>query len=100
MAATDIYPMPSGIRGFDGLFSYVVSVEPLVAISLLVVVWVVSFVWVKQYSSSRAWFFASFLCFVLSVPLAILGWLNANFIYLFLLMMLTGFVWIRITESY
>lgn len=98
---TDIYPMPNGtIWGADSFMSYIVGVEPLFFITILVVLWVVVFVAAKSYSSSRAWTFASFVCFILSTPITLLGWMKPTYMYLFLLLLAIGIIWIRIGDSY
>jgi hypothetical protein len=99
----EIYPYPNGtIWGFDGLVNYVVSVEPAFFTVLLFVLWFIAIIVVKvaSGSTSRAWTFASFMATILSFPLAMMGWLNPNWIYFFAILLLVGVAWIRIGDSY
>lgn len=96
----DLYPMPNGtIWGADSYISYITGIEPLFFIVLLAVIWIVVFVATKSYSSSRAWTFASFISFILSMPIVLMGWLAPRYMYLFLLFLAVGIIWIRIGDS-
>lgn len=97
----EIYATPNGtIWGMDDYLSYIVGVEPFFFIVILAVIWLVVFISTKSYSSSRAWTFSSFVSFLLSLPLVMMGWMSSRYMYLFLLLLAIGILWIRIEDSY
>lgn len=101
MAVTDIYPQPNGtIWGMDSYITYIVSVESMFFVVLLAVIWIIIFVATKSYSSSRAFTYASFISFILAVPITLMGWMATKFMYLALLFLAIGLIWIRVGDSY
>lgn len=96
----DIYPNPVNITGLDALVSYTTGVEPLLFVGILIVVWIVTFLAAKGYSSSRAFTFASFLVFILSAPIVLMNWLAPRYMYLALVFTCIGWAWMRIGDSY
>ncbi len=63
---------------------------------ILLVIFIVSFVVVKaQFSASRAFTYASFFGALLSVPLAILGLMSNNYMYLLIVATGVGILWMR-----
>jgi hypothetical protein len=95
----EIYTFPNDTYTPDKLITWVVGIEPYTFVMILLAVWVIAFLVTKVYSTSRAWTFASFLCFILSIPLAGLGWLSYVYMYLLLLMTAIGIIWIRLGDS-
>lgn len=65
-------------------------------ISMLFVIWITAFIALKQYSSSRAWTFASFMCAILSIFMAIIDYVAPTWMYLFIFLTLIGFVWLKL----
>jgi prepilin signal peptidase PulO-like enzyme (type II secretory pathway) len=100
MAPTDYYVTPTGneTAGFYEIFGFVgrSATAGLFWPIMLLVVWVVSFMGLKQYSTSRAWTFASFFCAVLSILLAVLDYISPKFMYLPIMLTLIGFVWLKL----
>ena len=95
-----IYPNPENLTGLDSLAGYVSGVEPLAFLGIILVIGVITFLATKNYSSSRAFTFSSFLMFVLSAPIVMMGWLAPRYMYLFLLFTAIGWGWIRVSDSY
>jgi hypothetical protein len=65
---------------------------------ILLVIWVVAFMNLKQYSTSRAWTFASFLCAILSILLAVLDLISPKFMYLPIILTVIGLVWLKLED--
>lgn len=95
----EVYTFPNGTYTPDKLINWVVGIEPMTFLLILVGIWVIAFLATKVYTSSRAWTFASFICFIISIPLAGLGWLSPTYTYLLLLMTAIGLIWIRLGDS-
>ena len=68
-------------------------------VSMLLVVWVIAFMALKQYSTSRAWTFASFFCAILSIFMAIMDYLAPKWMYFTIFMFLIGLVWLKLEEG-
>lgn len=66
---------------------------------ILFVIWIVSFLALKQYSTARAWTFASFFCSILSIMMAVLDLINSKIMYLCIFLTLVGFVWLKLEEK-
>ena len=99
MASTDYYTQPTGneTKGFYEIFGYIGSVTGgLFWPIMLFVVWIIAFMALKQYSTSRAWTFASFFCGVLGIFLAVLDYMSPRWMYLFVFLTLVGFVWLKL----
>jgi len=99
MVATDYYVQPTGneTNGFYELFGYIGrTTGGLFWPVMLLVLWVVTFLAMKQYSTSRAWTFASFFCSILAIPLAVLDYIAPRFMYLCIILTLIGFVWLKL----
>lgn len=97
----EIYAAPNGtIWGLDSYMNYVVGVEPLFFPVILAVIWIIVLVATKSYSTSRAFTYASFVAFILSVPIVILGWMANRYMYLALIMTAAGIIYIRFWDSY
>jgi hypothetical protein len=99
MASTDIYNTNVSIHNMNDYMGWITQVEPLFFPLMLLVIWIVTFVATKSYSASRAWTYASFLTFILSVPLSIMGWSSPTYIYLTLILTAAGIAWIRLGDS-
>jgi len=103
MAATDYYVQPTGndTKGFFELFGYVggTGTEGLFWPVMLFVIWIIGFLALKQYSTSRAWTFASFFCAILSIMLAVLDYIAPKWMYLCIILTLIGFVWLKLEDQ-
>lgn len=103
MAATDYFRPPTGneTAGFYEIFGYVgrTATEGLFWPVILFVVWIVSFMALKQYSTSRAWTFASAFCSILSIIMAVLDYISPKWMYLVIFLTLIGFVWLKLEDE-
>ena len=102
MASTDYYTQPTGneTNGFYNLFGYINRVSggifwPI----MLLVLWIITFLAIKQYSTSRAWTFASFFCAILSIPLAVLDYIAPVYMYMCIFLTIVGFVWLKLEDQ-
>jgi len=94
------YETPTGneTSGFYELFGFIgrSATGGLFWPVMLLVIWVITFIAMKQYSTSRAWTFASFFCSILSIIMAILDYISPKFMYLCIFLTLVGFVWLKL----
>lgn len=97
------YTTPTGNQtaGFYEFFGFIgrSATEGLFWPVMLLVIWVVGFLAMKSYSTSRAWTFASFFCAMLSIMLAVLDYMNPKWMYLTIFMTVVGFVWLKLENS-
>lgn len=97
------YVEPTGneTSGLYELFKYVgVTVtEGLFWPIMLLVIWIVSFLAMKQYSTSRAWTFASFFCSILGMIMAVMDYMAPKWMYLSIFFTLIGFVWLKLEAN-
>lgn len=97
---TDIYDLPNAThfeQGVTGIISYANTVSegiftPLFLLALWIIVFLGSVTGIKMNASS-GWIFASFLCGVIAVPMAIAGMLNSKFIYVLVILLAIGVFW-------
>lgn len=68
-------------------------------ITILFVIWIVSFLAIKQYSTPKAWTFASLFCSILAILLAILNMISPKFMYVFFIFTAIGLVWLKLEPS-
>lgn len=94
-------PVANDTTGIYEFFSYInnTATEGLFFAVIIFVIWIVAFLAVKQYSTSRAWTFASFFCAVLSIILAILNVLSSKLMYFFIIFTAIGLVWLKLEPS-
>ena len=94
-------PTVNDTSGMYEIVSWVnrVPADGLLFPVILFVIWIISFIAMKGYSSARAWTFASFLCTVLSIIMAILDFVSPKIMYLFIFLTLVGFIWLKLEEA-
>ena len=68
---------------------------------ILLVIWVVGFILILAQGRQpvRAWIYASFISTILGIMLALMGFLNKQFIYILVLMLAFGMVWAKLSNS-
>lgn len=95
--ATQIYAYPnsSTSNGLFGLFGYVNDVSdgllmPLVLLAIFIIIFVVT---MYNSKASHAFLVACFICGVLSIPLAIMNFLAASYMYLLGIGIAIGIFW-------
>lgn len=90
-------PNQTDSEGIFELLRYVnTTADGLLFPMLLFVVFVITFIATKQFSSSRAFAYASFITMVLSVPLGVLDLVAPKFMYLFVILTAVGAVWLKL----
>ena len=94
------YDVPTGneTQGFYEIFQFIGNntTDGLFFPSILLVIWIVAFMGTKQFSSSRAFTFASFFCAMLSIIMGVLDLINPRYMYLCMILTLIGFVWLKL----
>jgi len=96
------YATPTGndTVGLYEFFNYVnLTAGGLFFPVIIFVIWIITFLATKQYSTSRAWTFASFLCGVLSIILATLNLIAPRFMYIFIILFAAGLVWLKLEAN-
>jgi len=96
------YPTPTNndTQGIYEYFNYVNNVaDGLFFPVIIFVIWFISFFAIKQYSTSRAWTFASFFCSILAMTLTVLNLINSKFMYAFFIATVIGFVWLKLESQ-
>ena len=63
------------------------------------VIWIIIFIATKQYSSDRAFTYASFVCMVLTILLAVMNLINPQFMYLYIILTAVGVVWLKLSDN-
>ncbi|KKL87818.1 hypothetical protein LCGC14_1930920 [marine sediment metagenome] len=68
---------------------------------MMMVIWMIAFIGSisEGRQAYRGFIFANFICLILSVFLGLLGWMNVNFIYFFIILLGFGLVWIKLQKS-
>jgi hypothetical protein len=103
MAATDYYIVPTGneTAGFYEMFKYIGGDASggLFWGVMLMVIWVVTFLGLKGYSTSRAWTFASFFCTILGMFMAVMDYLSPKWMYLTIFLFVVGLVWLKLEDG-
>jgi len=103
MAVTDYYTVPTGNQT-AGLFELskfigVTATEGLFFPVILFVVWIISFVSLMHYSTSRAFAFSSFFVSILSTFLAVIDLIAPKWMYLSIFMSAIGLVWLKLDDK-
>jgi hypothetical protein len=94
------YPNATDSESFFTLFRYVnTGVDGVFATGILFVIWAIAILAGKQFGTEKAFTYASFLAFVLALPLAVFGFINPSFMYLFAIFTAVGAVWIKLTRG-
>jgi len=89
-------PTANDTRGIFEFFNYVNVVEGgLFFPVMLLVIWTITFIGTKQFTTSRAWTIASFLCAFISVPLAIANLIAPRYMYLCFILLAVGILWLK-----
>jgi len=99
---TQYYTPPTGneTAGFYELFGFINrTTSSIFFFTMLIAIWVISFLSMKQYSNSRAFFFASFFCAILSIVAAVLDYLAPRYMYLFIILTAIGLIWLKLDKD-
>lgn len=96
---TQVYTPPSNndTLGIHEIMNYVNTVsDGFFFYALLFAIWIIVFITGKSFSSSRAFTFASFLCFILSMILTVVDLIAPRVMYLFIFLMAGGVLWMKL----
>lgn len=94
-----IEPTGNDTQGIFELFNYVnVTSDGLFFPMMLLVIWVITFIATKQYTTSRAWTFASFLVSFISIILAISNLISPRYMYLCFILLGAGIIWLKLEK--
>ncbi len=68
---------------------------------ILASIWVIAFIGgiAEGRKAYRGWIFANFVCAILTIPMALLGMIQASYLYFFILLLGFGLVWAKLAES-
>jgi len=97
--ATQIYSPPTSNQtsGIFEFFKYTNDVSGGIMFPIiLMVIWFILFISTKQFSSSRAWTYSSFVTSILSIILSVLGLIAPRWMYLSIFMTGMGLVWLKL----
>lgn len=91
---------PPNVTDSEGIFEllrYVnTTADGLLFPMLLFVIFIITFIATKQFASSKAFAYASFITMVLAIPLAVLDLVAPKFMYLFIILTAVGMVWLKL----
>lgn len=96
-----IYAPPNSTdsTGIFELFRYVnTTADSLFFVMLLFIIFVVIFVATKQFSTPRAFTYASFMSMVLAIPLAVLDLIGSKYMYMFVVLTGVGALWLKLEQ--
>ncbi len=64
-------------------------------------IWAIAFIGAiaEGRKAYRGWIFANFICTILTIPMALLGMIQASYMYFFILMLGFGLIWAKLSES-
>lgn len=102
------YPKPTATdsSGIYEFFRYIVYLtDGLFFPVILLVIWVISFIAMlfsgshERPSASKSWVFASFLTTVLSVPLAVIDFIARKYVYVSIVFLGIGVLWVILESS-
>ncbi len=99
------YPLPTNesyanVTGMYSLFEYIQKVSAgWFFIMILFAIFIIMFISLKQYSNSKAFAGASFLCMILGIIMRTLGFISSTWMYLFIILVAISAVWLHIDSS-
>ena len=99
------YPLPTNesyanVTGMYSLFEYIQKVSSgWFFLMILFALFIIVFISLKQYSNSKAFAGASFLCMILSIIMRTLGFISSTWMYLCILLVAISVVWLHIDSS-
>lgn len=99
------YPLPTNasyanVTGMRSLFGYVQKVsDNYFFLMILFALFIIVFVSLKNYSNSKAFASASFLCMILSIMLRALGFISSTWMYLCIILVAGSVVWLHVENT-
>lgn len=93
-------PTGANITGLYSFFQYVQLIsDDWFFILILFGIFVIMFISMKAYSSSKAFITSSFFCMILAILLRTIGFISNKWMYLLIIMVALGVAWNHITNS-
>lgn len=93
-------PTNESITGMYSLFEYVQKIsDGWFFLMILLGIFIIVFISLKNYSSSRAFAGASFLCMILSIIMRVLGFIANKWMYLSIILVAVAVVWLHLDNS-
>ena len=70
-------------------------------LSIMVAIWAIAFIGgiAEGRKAYRGWIFANIVCTILTIPMALLGMIQASYMYFFIIMLGFGLIWAKLSES-
>jgi len=96
---TMLYFADCNFSTFNTSVACAASSEPLLFPLLLIGIWIITFIATKAFTTPRAWTMASFICFILALPMVMMGWMASMYMYAFLVMTAIGIAWTMMDNS-
>lgn len=90
---TNVPDIPRNITNVDKFYTYVVGVTPSFFVWILVALDVIIFTRMLVYGASRAMIVANFITGVLAIAIAVIGWMDIKWTYLFGVLLALGVLW-------
>lgn len=98
----DIFPFPNEtqVTGIYEFTEYANIVTDGIFIPLFVwMIFIVTFIASKNFETSKAFTLASFISMMIAIPFSVLNLVSPRFMYLYILMLGTGLVWIKLQSG-
>ena len=101
------YPNSTDTKGIFEFFRFInnEATDYLFFPVILLVIWFIAFVSVfssgglNRPAAARSWTFASFLCAILSILMATMGFLAPKFMYITFIMVSVGILWVKLEKN-
>jgi len=97
---TTTLPTDANVTGLFSLFQYVQDISSdWFFVLILFGIFVIMFISLKAYSSSKAFTSSAFFCMILSIILRTIGFISNKWMYLMIILVAFGVVWLKIENS-
>jgi hypothetical protein len=90
-----MYVMPKNVTGVSSLVTWTANTIPGFGIFLLIMVFFISFISLKQYTNERAFAFSSFFCAILSILMRMIGLINDRIMFIVFVIAAIGLIWLE-----
>ena len=90
--------LPTNITGTLDYFDWVAETASIFWPIMLLALWTIIFVHSMRFGASRSWIVASLICGLFGTFISVVGWMDPNYMYLFVILFAAGLFW-RSLES-
>ena len=94
-----MFEMPANITGIGDLVAWTAETVPAFGIFVLIMVFFISFISLKQYTTERAFAFSSFFCAILSILMRLIGLVNNRIMFITFAIAAIGLVWLKFSNT-